>query len=716
MTSLYVATEHDSVYAIDADDGTIYWQVGLIAAGGRTVNGDTDFTGPCGNIAPEIGITGTPVIDPATGTLYVVARSYVAGAGVQYLHALDVGTGAEKFAGPVQIRASVPGIKDGMQTTVTFDGLQENNRAALLLDEGHVVIAWTSNCDIYPWHGWVLAYSAQTLAQEAAFNTSPRGWEGGVWMSGGGPAADALGGIYFATGNGSWNGSTDFGDSIVKLAMPAGGSMPVAGYFTPYDQATLSGKDLDVSAGGLVLLPPTSSGRELLAQMGKQGTIYLLDRNTLGGYCVKQSPACVAGDTQIVQEIEGASGGVWGSPAYWNGSVYWGPSNDTILQYSFDAGGSGLLSVEPSSRSANVFAYPPPTPSISADGTTDGILWALGTEAPGATGGCAATQRCQVLYAYDATDLGTLLYSSDQAPNGRDVLGVAPNFATPTIANGKVYVGSAYAVAAFGQLQALPTAAAPVFSPAAGIYAQAQTVTLADATAGARIHYTIDGTTPSAASPLYTAPLAIEATTTVQAIAAADGYAWSAVSGASYSIAQQPQEIQVDLSAANVYAIADAGSPVMHGGIDYAGNAYAQTLLGGSISWSGSTFALGAAGAADGVRATAIALPAGNFAHLSLLAAAVNANAPGRVFTVNYTDGTNTKITQSLSNWVKPQAFPGESTAAAMAYRIKSNGSAQRTPNYLYGYSWPIDSGKTVESLVLPTNWNIVVMAVDLVP
>ena len=199
---LYVATEHDSLYAIDADSGTIYWQISLIPSGGSTVNSSTDLG--CGDLVPEVGITGTPVIDPTTGTIYLVAKSKVNGSLVQYLHAINVGTSAEKFSGPVFIQATVPGTaSDGNGTTVSFNPHFENQRAGLLLENGHVVIGWSSHCDFSPWHGWIMSYSASTLAQEAAFNTSADGSANGVWMSGGGLAADANGNIFFATGNGT---------------------------------------------------------------------------------------------------------------------------------------------------------------------------------------------------------------------------------------------------------------------------------------------------------------------------------------------------------------------------------------------------------------------------------------------------------------------------------------------------------------------------------
>ena len=300
---VYVVTQHDSVYGLDADTGRIYWQKSLIPAGGSTVS-SIDLNN-CGDILAEVGITGTPVIDATTGTLYVVAKVKVNGVIFQYLHALDVSTGADKFGGPRNIMASVAGnAGDGDGSMVTFNARQENQRAALLLDNGHVVIGWASHCDKYPWHGWIMSYGAATLTQEGVYMSSPNGGEDGVWMGGSGIAADAVGNMYFATGNGTWN-ATDRGQSVLKLGPPRGNSLPVLDYFTPYNQSFLSSSDKDLSSAGLILLPALPSGRQLLVIIGKLGTMYLLDRSKLGGYCVSQTPACTNGDPQIVQEVNG---------------------------------------------------------------------------------------------------------------------------------------------------------------------------------------------------------------------------------------------------------------------------------------------------------------------------------------------------------------------------------------------------------------------------
>jgi len=711
---LYVATENDSVYAIDADVGTVYLKVSLIAAGGNPANSASDLS--CTDLVPEVGITGTPVIDPVGGTLYVVAKSKVNGSIVQYLHALDVTTLAEKLNGPVGIHASVPGTGyDASGGSVIFNAKQENQRAALLLESGHVVIGWGSHCDNDPWHGWIISYNASTLAQEAVLNASPNGRGAGVWMSGGGPAVDANGNIYFATGNGTSNGTSDYGDSIVKLGPPANNKFPVLDYFTPYNQGTLDTKDIDLGSGGLVLLPTLPSGRQLLAQQSKQGTIYLLDMNNLGKYCLNLTPACTNGDPQIVQEIMGASSGVWGTPAYWNGNLYWTGANDSITAYSFDANNSGLISTTPTSKSAQIFPAAAPIPAISANGNTNGILWALDGSSDDST--CMGGATCLGLYAFDANNLAHRLYASSQAANNRDSPGSAVKFATPIIANGKVYVGTRSSVSVYGLLT---PAASPSLSPGSSTYTSPQSVTLSDGTPGAVIYYTVNGTPPTTSSTVYSpgTPLQISSTTTVRAIAAANGYGNSAVASETYTITSQgTTPVSVNLSpVANVVGIVADGSPVPGGGLDTVGYAYSATLLGTSLSWNGSTFTLGAAGFSDAVSSISIMLPAGSYSKVNLLAATVNGNQSNQSFVVTYTDGSSTSFTQSVSDWYTPQKYAGESQALKMAYRIAPSGAINNSIVYVYGYSFAINSAKTVKSITLPNNRHVVVLAVDLAP
>jgi len=718
---LYVATEHDSVYAIDADTARIYWQKSLLPAGGSPVSSGTDLA--CGDVATEVGVTGTPVIDPANGTLFVVAKVKVGGVISQYLHALDVSTADEKFGGPVQIQASVPGTGTGGNgSVVSFDPKMENQRAALLLTNDHVVISWSAHCDNPPWHGWLMSYGATNLVLEGVYNPSADGGANGIWMAGSGPAGDASGNIYIATGNGNWNGTTNLGDSVIKLGPPANGQFPILDYFTPFNQATLSTDDEDLSAGGLILLPPLPSGQQLLTLIGKEGRLYLVDRSNMGKYCGTQ-PGCTSSDPNIVQEIPNAFTGMWGVPAYWNGNLYWGGGNDdtgaaeALKAFGFNANNSGLVSTAPTSSTTKAFNFSGPIPSVSSNGAADGIVWALDNGAVGST--CSNGVNCQVLYAYEAANLGHLLYNSSQAANHRDVPGGAVTFTTPTVVNGKVYVGSARAVSAFGLLSsASPVATAPTFSPPSGTYATTQSVTLADTTPGAVIYFTTDGTTPTNASRVYTSPIHISTATIIKAFASATGYTNSAVVSASYTIAPSGQApVGVNLAGAfNVVAIASDGSPVANGGMDTLGYAYSGNLLEPAVAWGGSIFAMGAAGGASGASGLTVSLPAGNYSTLNILAAGVRGNQVNQAFTVTYTDGTTTKIQQSLSDWAHPQSYSRESIALTMAYRLTSKGATAAGPFYLYGYTFAIDSTKTVKSVTLPANRNVVVLASSLSP
>jgi hypothetical protein len=528
---LYVATEHDSVYAIDADDGTVLWHQSFInpAAGITSVSTAAVV---CTDVLPEIGITSTPVIDPATGTIYVLAKTTEQGTQIQRLHALDVSTGTEKFGGPVQISATVNGKGEG-GGTISFNPPTQLQRTGLLLDHGHIIMGWGSHCDNAPFHGWVMSYAAGSLAQEAVFNTSPNGSEGGIWQSGDGIAADANGNLFFATGNGTYDGNAngDYGDTILRVLPPNAGTFNVDDWFTPHNQSTLNTGDGDLGSGGVLLLPDLSSGAthpHLLVQQGKGGIIYLIDRDNMGQYC----DGCKQ-DSQIVQEIVGASNGVWGAPAYWNGSVYWAAARelgtDTVKAYSFNAAGNGLLSTAATSRSFKTFRFSTAAPVVSSNGNSDGILWLLDNSSF-RSGSC-----CQTLYAYDATDLSKLLYHSNLAPNGRDTLGAAVKFTAPTVANGKVYVGSQGSVSAFGIIDQTPAAAKPFFSLLSGTYTGPVTLTISHPTPGAVVHCTTDGSAPTASSPVCS-DVAVNETTKIQAIATLAGFKDSDVASATYKI------------------------------------------------------------------------------------------------------------------------------------------------------------------------------------
>jgi hypothetical protein len=422
---VYVATEHDQVYAFDADglSSKPLWQDSFIdpAHGITTVPTQNS---PCPSLKPEVGITSTPVIDLTSGTLYLSAETDENGTVVQRLHALDIATGAEKFKGPVVIQASFKGI--------TFDPT-EIQRAGLLLENGTVYLAYAYLCDPHPYHGWVLAYNAQNLRQTAVFNTTPTGDKGGIWQSGGGLASDGRS-VYFMDGNGTFDaqtGGSDYGMSMLRM-MTSGGGLTVADYFTPFNWAQRSAKDLDLGSGGVLLLP-TQSGQHPDEIIGadKSGDIYLVDRQHMGKFH--------ANSNKVVQQLQGAASGYRSSPAYWRESIYYAGVNDFLSRYSIT---DGLLSSKPVSKSTNMFPSPGCTPSISSNGGSDGIVWVLESFASRSPG---------VLRAYDATDLSKEIYDSNQAGR-RDKPGPATKFSLPTIANGKVYVATQTDLDAYGVL------------------------------------------------------------------------------------------------------------------------------------------------------------------------------------------------------------------------------------------------------------------------
>jgi len=407
------------------------------AAGVTTVpNNDT---GECCDITPEIGITGTPVIDPGTGTLYVVAKTKEGtNSYFHRLHALDIATGAEKFGGPVVIQASVAGTGNGSQNgIVPLDQLHENQRTALLLYNGVVYFGFGSHGDIQPYHGWLLGYNATTLQQVLAYNPTRNGEGGGIWQSGGGLTIDAAGNFYFATGDGTFDadtGGVDFADSFLKVN--ASGS--VLDYFTPHDESTLDTNNLDLDAGGMILLPDQPGAHpHLLVSAGKNGSIYLVDRDNMTHFHTSdQNPQTLAGIFPFGTPLPGN----YSSPVYFNGSVYFGPVADTVQSFRLT---NGLLSTSPTSTSPETYPYPGGSLAISANGTSNGILWAV--QKNGTASG--------VLRAYNAANLTQELYSSAQA-GSRDTFGVpAAKFSIPLVVNGKVFVATERSLVVFGLLQ-----------------------------------------------------------------------------------------------------------------------------------------------------------------------------------------------------------------------------------------------------------------------
>ncbi len=540
---IFVATENDSVYAFDADSNSgsnanPLWFASMLstthgaAAGATTVSSNTVGT----DIVPQIGITGTPVIDPTSGTLYVVSATQEGTAFVQRLHALDITSGAEKFGGPVVIAPTVSGTGNGSSGgTLTFDSEWENQRPGLLLLNGIVYIGFASHGDNGPWHGWILGYNASTLAQTGVFCTSPNGVGAGTWMGGAGLAADVpdpvnhpYGRMFVATGNGDFTASTpysagmDFGDSVLNLDL-TNGVPTIRDDFTPANQGNLDANDGDQGAGGVLILPTQTTGSypNLLVQAGKQGEVYVLDRENLGGYNT-------SGD-KVVQGLPYEVGdvGTWTMPAYWNGTVYFWAQQDTMKAFSLV---NGQL-VTPPVTSSESYGFPGANPAISANGDTNGIVWTIDSEG-------YMTSGAAELQAHDASNPGTTLYSST-TNSSRDNPGAGVKFTVPTVANGKVYVGTQTEVSVFGLLNGLPPAAAPVLSPVGENFNGTLQVSMTDATTGAMIYYTLDGTTPTVSSPVYSTPVTITATTTVNAMAIATGYLQSPISTETYTNSTQ---------------------------------------------------------------------------------------------------------------------------------------------------------------------------------
>ena len=439
---VYVATEHDSVYAFDADTGTQLWKTSVLGSGETT----SDDHG-CGQITPEIGITSTPVIDRkagANGTIFVVGMTEdSSGHYHQRLHALDVTTGAELSGSPTEITATYPGTgANSSSGNVVFDPGQYAERAGLLLLNGAIYMGWTSHCDGGAYTGWLMGYSESTLAQTSVLNLTPNGSEGSIWMAGAGLAADSSSNIYFLDANGTFDttlnasgfpNKNDFGNGFIKVST-TGTSLSVADYFETSKTVSESSGDEDLGSGGALVLPDLqdSAGtvHHLAVGAGKDSNIYVVNRDSMGKFNAQN-------DSAIYQEISGAIGGVYSMPAYFNNTVYYGAVNDNLKAFPIT---NAKLATTASAQSNNSFQYPGTTPAISANGTSNGIVWAVENSSPA------------VLHAYDATSLAEL-YNSNQAANSRDHFGSGNKFITPMIVNGKVFVGTPNSVAEFGLLQ-----------------------------------------------------------------------------------------------------------------------------------------------------------------------------------------------------------------------------------------------------------------------
>ena len=445
---VYVATEHDSVYAFDADANPCepLWQVSFInPAGGVTTVPATDISGQT-DIAPEIGITGTPVIDPATATLYVVAKTKENGAYFQRLHALDLATGAEKFGGPAVIQAVVSGIGSGSVTgNISFNSRTENQRSALLLAGGNIYVAFDSYGDADSFHGWLLAYDAADLTKSAlaVFNSTPNGNNGGIGESGAAPSSDANGNLFVATSDGTFDansGGSDYAETLLELLLNTPNSgFAVADTFTPWNQAILGRTQNFFGSTGVLLLPDSAgiATHPHLALAGSEaGSLYLLDRDNLGGFSS-------GGPDKVVQTLS-FSGALLETPGYWaaNNTAYFAAAGDNLRALPLSAGMLSAPSCSPpNSCSADTFPLYGASPVISSNGSTGGIVWALDTSG-------SATSSAAILRAYDATNLANELYASPASGGG--AAGLALKFTVPTVANGKVYIGTQNELSVFG--------------------------------------------------------------------------------------------------------------------------------------------------------------------------------------------------------------------------------------------------------------------------
>jgi hypothetical protein len=441
---VYVATENDSVYAYDADTAVLLKQVSLLGSGESPSDSRS-----CTQVTPMIGITATPVIDRSAGpngTIYIVAMSKnSSGTYFQRLHALDLTTLGDRIP-PVTIQASYPGTAYGSSSQVAFVPDQYKERGALLLTQGQILTVWASHCDDGAYNGWIIAYNESTLAQTAVIDLTPNGTQGGIWDVGG-LALDSTGAIYTLLGNGQFDTTLtvggfplnqDYGNAAVRLTL-TGTTFAVTDYFTTWDTTSESQNDVDLGSGSPLLMPDmvdsVGTTRHLMLAAGKDTNLYLLDRDNMGKY-----NGNVAGSDAIYQALPGAlAHGIYSAPVFFNGSVYFAEVSGTLKQYAFSA---ARLPTTATSHSAATFAYPGASPSISANGTSNAIVWALQSSPSSAA----------VLHAYDPANLAVEYYNSTQAASNRDAFGNGNKYITPVVSNGKVFVGTPDGVAVFGLL------------------------------------------------------------------------------------------------------------------------------------------------------------------------------------------------------------------------------------------------------------------------
>lgn len=716
---LLVATQRDYLYAFDADGKNpaqgYLWRRSLLGPNETWLSYHDVGTD---DIAPDIGVTGTPVIDRGSGTIYVVAKSKTKAATptfFQRLHAVNLADGSETRKGPSEIKATTRGLGDG-GTTVSFSPLLNNQRPALLLakssvGEKSVVIAWSSHGDNGAYHGWVISYDAGDISrQTGAWTNTPNGSQGGIWMSGGGPSSDEMGQIFLAGGNGTFDANTggaDFGDSALRLNLSPSG-LKESSFFTPADQNNLNAVDNDMGTSAVMLLPKGDGPVKLAVTTDKSGTIYLLDGDKLGGFTTPN-------DSSLQSFLSGYT--YHSSFAFFKNKMYGAGDGGPLQAWTYDPELVRFVT-SPQAQTSTTFGCVGcngggSTPSISANGGADGIVWALDNSAFGF--GAA------VLHAYDPADVATEFYNSTQGANSRDAAAIAVKFSTPTIAAGKVYVGGRGAVTVFGLLSKGAPAAEPVFSLSPGSYPGPVTVRLTDATPDASIYYTVKGANGTAGPLLYTGPITVSASETITATALAPDAAESAAVSASYTILPPKPpagEVVVSLTKAfDAVGIFTDGKISSSPGIDAQGSALSAQVLGKFLQLGGVEYLFGSPDRNDvvlGGSGVVVVLPSGMFHQLNFLGLAVNGSQLQQTFTVTYTDNSTQKFSQSISDWFTPQAFLGEVVAIASPYRDLNTGVSDARTFNLYAYSLALDSAKTVRSVTLPNNVNVAVYAMAL--
>jgi len=663
---VFVTTVNNTVYGWDADSnlsngGQPLWKTNLTPSG-ATVPDRQYYSnqGVCGgnynDFAGKVGMVGTPVIDTSSNRLYVVAHTIESGAHVQRLYVLDIASG-NKLQNTV-----ISGSYQGN----AFNPEHNNQRPALALVNGVVYVGWSSYCDWPPYAGWVIGYRTSDLTQVFQWSSTLT-QQGGFWQSGQGIMADSSNNLYLMTGNGGWNGTNSFGMSAVRLWPGFPGFPDITSFFTPGNYQCLNSQDMDFGSAGPMFLPGTDlvPGGGLVVGGGKEGVLYLMHANSLGGY--KDNGGCNFGGDNVIQEFQAvfpnpttATMHIHGGPAfYYSGShqylYVWG-ENDYLRAYEFLPGSAPHFNSTAAAQSA---FRAPQAPfgstnggmpggflSVSSNGSSNGIVWGLAVYA------CNANQHIEpgILYAFDAANFtgSTLNELWDSRQNGsRDDVGYFAKFTYPTVANGKVYAGG------WGPVSPLqpPSVCAGTVPANVGALSVYGLLTSADLTgAFSRGGIVTDGTT------------------------------------------------------------------ITNGGLDGLNNAYSANLLGTSLTFSGATFLFGPANASNAVsaRGQTITLRPGQFSALGMLATGVNGSQQNQTFQVKYTDGTTQNFTQSLSDWFSPSNYPGESKALTMPYRDTGNGTEDTRTFYLYGYNFSINSSKTVQSVTVPNNGNVVVLAISL--